>query len=77
MLALVRPEQVAVSEGGVRTTVRAVDFVGAGVQLLLELPDGQLVEASMSRVRPHVGDTLTVTVDDGVHLLDDSAALPT
>lgn len=77
VLALVRPEQVAVSEGGVRTTVRAVDFVGAGVQLLLELPDGQLVEASMSRVRPHVGDTLTVTVDDGVHLLDDSAAPPT
>lgn len=70
-LALVRPEQVALSPTGVRTTVRAVDFVGAGVQVLLDLPDGQVLEAWVSRVRPHVGDTLSVVVNDGVHLLGD------
>ncbi|WP_319804432.1 ABC transporter ATP-binding protein [Nocardioides malaquae] len=75
-VALVRPEQVVVADSGVRTTVRAVDFVGAGVQLLLELPDGQVVEASVSRVRPHVGDTLTVAVDDGVHLLPADSRTP-
>lgn len=68
-VALVRPEQVALSPTGVRTTVRAVDFVGAGVQVLLDLPDGQVLEAWVSRVRPHVGDVLTVSVNDGVHLL--------
>lgn len=75
-LALVRPEQVALSPSGVRTTVRAVDFVGAGVQVLLDLPDGTVLDAWVSRVRPHVGDTLDIAVNDGVHLLGDSPSPP-
>lgn len=70
-VALVRPEQITLSPTGVRTTVRAVDFVGAGVQVLLDLPDGQVLDAWVSRVRPHVGDTLTISVNDGLHLLSD------
>ncbi|WP_110182791.1 ABC transporter ATP-binding protein [Nocardioides solisilvae] len=67
--ALVRPEQVVPDPDGVAALVRTVDFTGAGVSVGLELPDGRQLRAWVTRVRPHAGETLTVTVRGGVHLV--------
>lgn len=66
---LLRPEQVVPSATGVPARVRTVDFTGAGVDVGLDLEDGSRLDAWVTRLRPHVGDSLTVGVSGGVHVL--------